>query len=95
MREIMPRISHVVWNKYDLDYGYMFDIQNVVKHTLEVKKYMIPNGKITVTQWPEGTHYYARVDGEDVVLYGKKRWDSRDEAMKAALKFQQEEQACV
>jgi hypothetical protein len=56
---------------------------------------MIPNGKITVTQWPGGTHYYARVDGEDVVLYGKKRWDSRDEAMKAALKFQQEEQACV
>jgi hypothetical protein len=180
----MPRISHVVWDKFDLDYGYMFDIQNVeeltdywrdcragqvkrgvadfikaeiegkghistpyasylyatqfkyegasvlemvskseaalidkmiqtvrekgrifinatggyffmiegmsVKHTTEVKKYVVPNGKITITKWPGGEHFYARVDGEDVELYGRRKWDSHKEAMSAALKFQQE-----
>lgn len=61
--------------------------------SIEVKKYILPsNNKIVITQWPGGEHFYAKVGNEEVVLYGRRKWNTHKEALHAALKFQQKEE---
>ena len=55
-----------------------------ITDTQDIKAYALPGSKITVTRWPNGTHWYARVGGEDVEYCGRKKWDSHDEALACA-----------
>jgi len=48
--------------------------------------------KITISRWPNGRHYYARVDGEDVVIDGRMKWDTYGAAEKAAERWMQREE---
>jgi hypothetical protein len=59
--------------------------------TYEVKKYILPGAVVSVTQWPDGEHFYAKVGNEEVEMWGKRKWDTRKEALHAALAFQQKE----
>lgn len=45
------------------------------------------NARIKISRWQDGTHYYAQVDGEDVVVDGRCKWDTYAQAMKAAKQF--------
>lgn len=42
-------------------------------------------GRIFVSRWQTGTHFYAKLDGEDVTgPDGREKWDTWDEAYEAA-----------
>ncbi len=43
--------------------------------------------KIQISKWPGGTHYFALVDGIDVEIDGKYKWNSVKQAEKAVEKF--------
>lgn len=44
--------------------------------------------KIKTFRWPDGNHYYATVDGKDVVdEWGEQKWNSEAEAVAAAKMF--------
>lgn len=38
-------------------------------------------------KWPGGTHYYAKIGGEDVVVDGEQKWNSYTEAKNAVKKY--------
>lgn len=42
---------------------------------------------IAISQWFGGTHYYAKIGDMDVVWEGEQKWDTYDEAAKAARAF--------
>lgn len=46
-----------------------------------------PEPTIKVSQWPEGSHYYATVDNVQVEIDGKVKWNTAQEAEEAAKKF--------
>lgn len=47
----------------------------------------LPEEKPRFIQWPGGTHYYAKIGDEDIVVDGKQKWDTKEEAEEAAKKF--------
>jgi hypothetical protein len=51
----------------------------IVSGTKEVADYILPTDtppKVIISRWPEGMHWYARVDGQDVSLDGTNKWFS-------------------
>ncbi len=46
--------------------------------------------RITVDRWPNAKHYYARVDGIDVVWDGQSKWNTYKSAHAAAERFMAE-----
>ena len=38
-------------------------------------------------QWNLGGHWYAKIGREDVVMYGKQKWNTKEEAINAAYSF--------
>ena len=45
---------------------------------------------IRLIQWKDGSHWYAKIGREDVVMYGKQKWDTKEEANKMAEKYLKE-----
>lgn len=45
---------------------------------------------IRLIQWKDGSHWYAKIGREDVVMYGKQKWDTKEEASKMAEKYLKE-----
>lgn len=43
--------------------------------------------KITLSKWPDGNHWYAYVDGEEVIEGDKQKWNTQEQAMDAAKRF--------
>jgi len=44
--------------------------------------------RLIVSRWPKGTHFYAKVDGFDVVnTRGRYKWDTQRGARRAAVAF--------
>lgn len=35
-------------------------------------------------QWPSGKHWYAKINGEDIVINGVQKWNTKEEAISAA-----------
>jgi len=46
-----------------------------------------PSPKIHLFKWPDGNHWYASVDGKDVVEGKITKWNSEQEAYDAAQRF--------
>lgn len=42
---------------------------------------------IKITRWPDGSHYYAKIDSIDVVVKGDVKWNTYDEAEKHAKEY--------
>ena len=61
-----------------------------VKESREVPTWTLPGAKIKVSQWPGGTHFYARVGDEDVVENGRNKWFDAGSAERAAKRFAKE-----
>ena len=58
--------------------------------TITKSKYIWPgneNIKPSIKKWPNGTHYYAKIGGVDVVVDGEQKWDTREEAQEAIDRF--------
>jgi len=64
-----------------------------ILETVESEKLVWPFGRlktedrIKITQWPNGTHWYARVDGEDVVMDNEQKWNTYKEAYDKAIQY--------
>lgn len=43
--------------------------------------------KIKIFKWPDGNHYYAYVDGKEVIHNGSQKWNTPKEATDAAEAF--------
>ena len=70
--------------------GGYFELSESVKvlATVELKNWILPGDpRVRLLQWQDGGHYYAKVGNEDVVLYGKQKWDTKEEAQDAAKKW--------
>jgi hypothetical protein len=61
-----------------------------VKDRRKVDLWTLPGAQIKISQWPNGTHFYARVGDEDVEESGRRKWDTRDAAERAAKRFAKE-----
>lgn len=46
-----------------------------------------PNLTPRFIQWPNGKHWYLKMGEKDVVVHGKQKWDTRQEAEKALKEF--------
>lgn len=61
-----------------------------VLETVESDRMIFPSDlKITIVQWPHGTHWYAKVGSTDVVVDGERKWNTYEYAEKMANKFSQ------
>jgi hypothetical protein len=69
--------------------GYFYPTEHVVVlETIELKNWVIPGDpRVRFLQWVPDGHWYAKVGNQDVVLYGEQKWDTKEEAMKAAKKW--------
>ena len=67
--------------------GYFPLTHQKVKESREIHTWTLPGATLKISQWPNGTHFYARIGDEDVVLYGRRKWDTKEEAEQAAKKF--------
>lgn len=61
-----------------------------IKETRTMQLWYLPGASISISQWPNGTHFYARVGDEDVEVSGRRKWDTKDAAERAAKRFAEE-----
>jgi len=60
--------------------------EEVVKETLSFPERSLTD--IRIIQWPNGTHYYAKIGNEDVVDEdGNQKWNTHDEAYEKAIEY--------
>lgn len=60
----------------------------IIHETREADAFPVDEVYANITQWPNGTHYYARLNnGLDVEWNGQGKWDTFEEAQKAAELF--------
>ena len=58
----------------------------IISETRDVDVWALPEEKVRIIQWPDGTHFYAKVGNEDVEVDGVQKWDTR-QAAEAAGEF--------
>jgi len=58
-----------------------------VTQSRKIDLWALPSAKLTISKWPNGKHYYARLGDAEVVVYGKEKWDTYAEAEAAGKKF--------
>lgn len=66
-------------------FGMMSELEILDTHMVD--KFVLPTEKVRIIQWPGGEHFYAKIGNQDVVVNGKQKWDTREEAEEAAKKF--------
>ncbi len=58
--------------------------------TIHKDKFVFPkeqDAKIRIIKWPNGSHYYAKIGNEDVVVDGEQSWNTRKAAQAAAEQY--------
>lgn len=76
--------------------GYFAPVEDMlVTDTHMVDEYVLPGSKITITRWPNGDHWYGRVGGADVEMFGRKKWDSYEEALSMAKRWASERSIAI
>jgi len=66
-------------------FGYSNDLRISDTRTIDV--WALPEETVRIIQWPDGSHFYAKIGNEDVVVSGKQKWDSRADAEAAGEKY--------
>ena len=62
---------------------------NTIKNTINLKELIYPDlgeKEFSITQFPNGTHFYISANGQSVHLEGNEKWDSYNEAKDAIKK---------
>jgi hypothetical protein len=68
--------------------GYFsFSEELEITETHEVQDWWLPEEKLRILQWPDGTHFYAKIGNTDVIVDGVQKWDTKKEAEAAGKKF--------
>jgi len=63
-------------------------LKRVVEKEIAAQEYVEKKSKIHIHRWPDGTHWYADIAGEDVVdENGNVKWNTYTEAMQAAENY--------
>ncbi len=88
METTLERAGRLFINAHGGYFGFKNSLQ--IEDTREVFAYQLPSQKIRIIRWPHGTHYYAKIGDQDVVVDGVQKWDTWDEALTAANRFIQE-----
>lgn len=85
MKRSLREAGEIFINEHGGYFSLSADFQ--VSNTRMVKTYVLPQneGRITLSKWPGGTHWYARVDGEDIEYDGRRKWGSEFSARHAAM----------
>lgn len=63
------------------------DLYEVLEEKASEKLIWPKSGVVEIKQWPQGKHWYAKVDGVEVVINGISKWNSWGEANDAAIKW--------
>jgi hypothetical protein len=58
-----------------------------ISDTRTIDVWALPTEAVRIIQWPDGSHFYAKIGNEDVVVAGKQKWDSRADAEAAGKKY--------
>jgi hypothetical protein len=66
-------------------FGYSNDLK--ISDTRIIDVWALPTETIRIIQWPDGSHFYAKIGNEDVVVAGKQKWDTRAEAEDAGQRY--------
>lgn len=53
----------------------------------DIDVFALPEEKVRFIQWVGGTHWYAKIGDEDIVVDGRQKWDTKGEAEDAAAKY--------
>lgn len=73
--------------------AYFYPVGEIaVMDTITKDDFVFPNStmKINITKWPEGKHFYARIDHLDVKdSEGNLKWNTHEEAYKQAVLFRE------
>lgn len=59
----------------------------VIDETKEINLWALPGKEPRFIQWDGGSHWYAKIGDEDIVVDGKQKWDTKAEAQAAAKKY--------
>ena len=71
--------------------GYLVASRDIeIEKTEEIKNWILPGASIKVLRWPNGTHWYAKLGDTDITENGKEKWDTKDEAYRAAERFKRQ-----
>ncbi len=71
--------------------GYSFDKDDNLYDVLEEMKkdeLHFPEFDVRYIQWPNGTHFYAKIGDVDIEWEGKQKWDTKEDAEKAFKAWQ-------
>lgn len=75
-------------NKNGGFFGHDEDVE--VLETRDMETFVFPSDDVRITQWPNGTHWYARIGDVDVRdCIGEMKWDTRKQAERAVEWFRQ------
>lgn len=66
-------------------FGYSDEL--LITETRDIDVWALPEEKLRIISWPGGTHFYAKVGNEDVVVDDKQKWDTEAEAAAAGKKY--------
>ena len=53
----------------------------------ESDRLVFPGSTIKILQWPKGIHWYAKIGHVDIVVDGEQKWNTREQAEKAAQEY--------
>lgn len=68
--------------------GYFGMFNGLLVHkSRDVDVWALPEEKPRFIQWNGGTHWYAKIGDEDIVVDGKQKWDTKTEAEAAAKEY--------
>jgi hypothetical protein len=57
------------------------------KDTTTCSDYILPFEVPRFIQWPNGTHWYAKLGVNDIIVDGRQKWNTKEEAEAAAKRF--------
>lgn len=69
------------------------DSRLTIKERRTIDTWFLPvagKASVSITQWPNGKHFYAKVGDVEVELYGRRKWDTKADAEAAAKRFAKE-----
>ena len=86
MMEVLDDTGAVFVSRHGSYFGLSQNV--VISQTRTLKKWKLPGTDvISIKQWAGGHHFYAKVDGEEVVIDGITKFDSESHARQAAEEF--------
>lgn len=83
---LLHSVGTIYINRNGGFFGHDEDVE--VLETREMETFVFPSDDVRITQWPNGTHWYARIGDVDVRdCIGEMKWNTHKEAERAVEWF--------